>query len=282
LASGHQPMVSGASCGSQFSTPDSALSVPAMGNFWGAHRVVTCEGPVLWVNFSAGDTSRTVEITAGSLHSHSSGASAGRFADLRVDALVVAAGLPVLDPGALEIQVPSHATNGVLLQSPLDVSSCSHSQNLAAGGWAQVDEGVCAFGDSFGTAYVFSAVLLDRQVQVEGEGLVAFWFRGLRTGKLWVMVGSQPSAGEGQEDLFGQQRIPTGECNCLTPRERIDVDTFSGSTDFWELDTTLRKLYLWSRSVLLRPPRRLPVSCLRPRLLSRVVAAAEAAAGEAA
>eukprot|EP00913_Durusdinium_trenchii_P001002 g923.t2 len=172
-----------------------ALQVPDLEDYWGAHRIVTCDAPVFWVNFSlSGNTKRYLDISAGTLHPASS-FSSDRLWDLRVDALVLAPGLPQLDPSTLEIDLPAEVGSfGQLLQSPEDVSTCAHRETQLA---VQVRQGLCGYFDNFGAWGVWSSVLLDRHVEVSGDGLVAFWLRGGTTGKFWVMLGT---AGPEQEE----------------------------------------------------------------------------------
>ncbi|CAK9059106.1 unnamed protein product, partial [Durusdinium trenchii] len=227
-----RPMVNGVSCGQRFAHPSDALQVPDLEDYWGAHRIVTCDAPVFWVNFSlSGNTKRYLDISAGTLHPASS-FSSDRLWDLRVDALVLAPGLPQLDPSTLEIDLPAEVGSfGQLLQSPEDVSTCAHRETQLA---VQVRQGLCGYFDNFGAWGVWSSVLLDRHVEVSGDGLVAFWLRGGTTGKFWVMLGT---AGPEQEDLIGTQLIPKASCDCGAVDPLRPGDAFSGHMDFWELWT---------------------------------------------
>merc|ERR1719191_707685 len=81
---GHKSAVTGVSCGAQFSSPASALTLPNSEDLWGAERVVTCDAPVFWVNLTiAGTAWREAWITAGSHKPQS------RFDDQRIDAVVL-------------------------------------------------------------------------------------------------------------------------------------------------------------------------------------------------
>lgn len=230
-AAAHRPMVNGVSCGQRFGSATDPLEVPDLEEYWGAHRVVTCDAPVFWVNFSvSGNVKRFLDISAGSLHPFSSFRS-NRLWDLRIDALVLAPGLPVLDTSSLEIDVPA-GSSGVLLQSADDASTCRHAET---GLNVKVYQGLCGYFDNFGSWGVYSSVLLDRHVEVDSPGLVAFWLRGLRTGKFWVMLGA---AGPETEDLIGSRRIPKASCeDCGRVDPSRPGDAFSGHADFWELWT---------------------------------------------
>mmetsp|Transcript_20436 Transcript_20436/g.36664 ORF Transcript_20436/g.36664 Transcript_20436/m.36664 type:complete len:670 (-) Transcript_20436:24-2033(-) len=235
IAVAHKPMVNGVSCGSQFSSPEAALQLPDIdGGYWGAHRVVTCDGPVLWVKFDFdGSASRQLDVTAGSLHPKSS-AGAERYSDLRVDALVVASGLPSLVSQSIEIDHPSDMTSGQLLRAPGDISTCNHCETLDS--FATPVSNTCSFYDTFGNFGVYSSVHLDKRIQVSSSGWVAFWFRGQKTGKMWVMLGS-PDNWFIEEDLFGGDVVPSGDCEDCMTRTRVSDDSFSGNVDFWELWT---------------------------------------------
>mmetsp|Transcript_8808 Transcript_8808/g.20942 ORF Transcript_8808/g.20942 Transcript_8808/m.20942 type:complete len:692 (-) Transcript_8808:94-2169(-) len=229
----HRPMVNGVSCGVDFGSPEAPLQVPDLTEYWGAHRIATCDAPVFWLNFSVSDsTRRYLDISAGSLHPASSFGSE-RLLDLRVDAVVLEPNLPALDKNQLEIDLPEGMDKGVLLLSADDASSCRHTQTEMV---TEVSQGLCAFYDSFGPWGVWSSVLLDRHVPITSAGLVAFWLRGQRTGKFWVMLGA--AGPERPEDLFGNNRIPKASCNdCGNVDPSRPSDAFSGSADFWELWT---------------------------------------------
>ncbi|CAE7459424.1 unnamed protein product [Symbiodinium sp. CCMP2592] len=174
-------MVNGVSCGSLFGSPEAPLQVPDLTEYWGAHRVATCDAPVFWLNFSVPDsTRRYLDVSAGSLHPASSFGS-GRLLGLRVDAVVMSEDQPELDTSQLEISLPPGMTKGVLLQSAEDVSSCRHTETEMV---TEVNQGMCAFYDSFGPWGVWSSVLLDRHVPISAPGLVGVWLRGLQTGNL--------------------------------------------------------------------------------------------------
>lgn len=231
FAAAHRPMVNGVSCGQRFGSSNDPLEVPDLEEYWGAHRVVTCDAPVFWVNFSvSGNVKRFLDISAGSLHPFSSFGSE-RLWDLRIDALVLAPGLPVLETSSLEIDVPA-GSRGVLLKSADDASTCRHAET---GLNVKVYQGLCGYFDNFGSWGVYSSVLLDRHVEVDSPGLVTFWLRGLRTGKFWVMLGA---AGPETEDLIGSRRIPKASCDqCGHVDPSRPGDPFSGHADFWELWT---------------------------------------------
>ncbi|CAE7915209.1 unnamed protein product, partial [Symbiodinium sp. KB8] len=222
-------MVNGVSCGSLFGSPE----VPDLTEYWGAHRVATCDAPVFWLNFSVPDsTRRYLDVSAGSLHPASSFGSS-RLLGLRVDAVVLSEDQPELDISQLEISLPPGMTKGTLLQSAQDVSSCRHTETEMV---TEVNQGMCAFYDSFGPWGVWSSVLLDRHVPISAPGLVGVWLRGLQTGKFWVMLGA--AGPERPEDLFGNNRIPKASCDdCGNVDLDRPSDAFSGAADFWELWT---------------------------------------------
>lgn len=150
----HRPMVNGVSCGAQFSAPTTALRLPDPQTFWGAHRVVTCDGPVLWVNVTTPITISAFDISAGSLHSSTSGANAGRFENLTIDAVASGPTGPALDRDALPSEVSAQLgpgfERGHVLLGATDVSTCGHADTL--GTWSRTvgSPPVCAFYDTFG------------------------------------------------------------------------------------------------------------------------------------
>eukprot|EP00239_Pterosperma_sp_CCMP1384_P008350 CAMPEP_0197852684 /NCGR_PEP_ID=MMETSP1438-20131217/21204_1 /TAXON_ID=1461541 /ORGANISM="Pterosperma sp., Strain CCMP1384" /LENGTH=209 /DNA_ID=CAMNT_0043466845 /DNA_START=147 /DNA_END=773 /DNA_ORIENTATION=+ len=190
-AQAHLVGLNGVTCGKQFSTPQTALLLPSNG-LYGFERVVTCDGPVVWVNISV-TAPIELELTAGGLHPISSQATSERFKDQTADMVVLADSLPPVDQSLVE--APLHgASNGLLLRGADDISTCDHSENLDPFGLVVAvpmpGGRRCGFLDQFGTGgRLYGSVLVDKKVKISEAGMVSigFWIRGLQTGKMWVM-----------------------------------------------------------------------------------------------
>ena len=156
----HRSLPQGVTCGSQFNSSDTALTVPNPAVSWASYRIFTCDEPVFWLEAEAVEGGQTLHFTA-------TVPVLDRFAGARITAALIGPGLPALTTDTDTSNVPQDVVtyaeengHGVsIYKSPEDQSTCDHLQSEAMSAESEVVDGRCHFYERFGGEFLFLQLL---------------------------------------------------------------------------------------------------------------------------
>jgi hypothetical protein len=167
LANAHRSLPSGVSCGSQFSSPETALTIPNTKISWASYRVFDCDDPVFWLEAEA-DENQQLKFTA-------IVPTLDRFEDVRMSVVIIGPSLPALpdDANVPDAVVDALAGDGgymgaVLYESRADQSNCDHLKAIMGDASSVVDNR-CNFYEPFAGSN--SWVVMDEEFAVQAVSL---------------------------------------------------------------------------------------------------------------
>jgi len=165
--SAHRSLPSGITCGPQFSSPDTPLTIPNPTMSWANYGIYTCENPVNWLEATAdADQELKFTITIPAID---------RFADVRMSTVFIGPGLPTLLP-AQNTGVPTsvlqyaadNAMGGMVFKSPQDQSTCDHLTSPTMIDASTVKDGRCNFYEPFTSSNLW--VIMDNILAAPESG----------------------------------------------------------------------------------------------------------------
>lgn len=157
----HRSLPSGITCGSQFSSADTALVIPNPKISWANYAIYTCEHPVMWFEAEASkDQQLKFTITVPVID---------RFENERMSAVFIGPGLPALSvdavlPDSVKQYVDTTGMGGKIYNSPQDQSSCEHLTSPEMESEVTVKDGRCHFYEPFGGSNLW--VIMDDIITV--------------------------------------------------------------------------------------------------------------------
>eukprot|EP00560_Eucampia_antarctica_P007106 CAMPEP_0197828802 /NCGR_PEP_ID=MMETSP1437-20131217/5325_1 /TAXON_ID=49252 ORGANISM="Eucampia antarctica, Strain CCMP1452" /NCGR_SAMPLE_ID=MMETSP1437 /ASSEMBLY_ACC=CAM_ASM_001096 /LENGTH=602 /DNA_ID=CAMNT_0043430189 /DNA_START=118 /DNA_END=1924 /DNA_ORIENTATION=- len=164
---GHRSLPSGITCGSQFSSPNTPLTIPNSGISWANYGIYTCEDPINWLEAEAvagQDLKFTITVPV-----------IDRFASVRMSAVFIGPGLPALLPeentGVSNDILQYAADNvmgGVVFKSPQVQTNCDHLHSQEMIDATTVKDGRCDFYEPFGGSNMW--VVMDDVITVSESG----------------------------------------------------------------------------------------------------------------
>ena len=146
-AGAHRSLPSGVTCGPQFSTPSTALTIPDPEISWANYAIYDCDNPIAWYNAEGSvDQEFKFTITLPVIE---------RFKDVRMSTIIIGEGLPELPS---DIYVPAEVSNylsennvgAVAFVSPDDQSTCDHLTSPEMINEVSVVDDRCHFYEPFG------------------------------------------------------------------------------------------------------------------------------------
>lgn len=197
----HRPLLSRPSCDNDFSSPDTALLIPDPTISWSFKHFADCSARALWMSFINPEENFIFYVGSGV-------PTESRFADLRVDGIIIGPGLPelsdddkkYLESTASEVKkhydilstTTSDAKYGALLfRSPVDQSSCAHLGPTMTRS-SEVRNGRCDFYEPYGRTNSWRVLDADEnKIPKENENyFVATFLQSHVSGKYGVAVGT--------------------------------------------------------------------------------------------
>jgi len=210
LGSSHRTIPEGTTCGLQFSTAEDPLVIPDPSISWATYRNVGCDGPVIYLSAEL-EESQPIAITIGVPEIE-------RLAPLRPRALITGPGLPALTSEELallpdEVAAPTGANGGIILESPVNQSTCEHLDSEPMAVSATVKDDRCHFYEPFGGSNSWVLIDYAGEAADAGEYTLATWIPGpeggddTQSGKIWVACCEWP------EDFATPFDFPEPECS---------------------------------------------------------------------
>lgn len=152
----HRSLPSGITCGSQFSSADTALVIPNSEISWANYGIYTCEHPVMWYEVQSDEQQQlkfTVTVPV-----------IDRFENARMSVAIIGPGLEALqDDDSLPDSVKQYAIDmgmgAMIYNSPQDQSSCDHLTSPEMISEVTVKDRRCHFYEPFGGSNLW--VILD-------------------------------------------------------------------------------------------------------------------------
>lgn len=189
----HRPATTKPSCGSDFSSADTALKLLDPTISWAFSHYMDCVNRATWIEFD--------NAAAGSMfYVGVLVPSVARFDDVRADALVIGPGLPALTDEEMA-QVPEdvkaspiwddESVGAILHRSPEDQSTCSHLGTVMTRS-STVRNGRCDFYERFGDSHSWPILDADNNViPVAGATYhVAVWLQEDTSSKISIALGT--------------------------------------------------------------------------------------------
>jgi len=159
---GHRSLPSGILCGSQFSSPDSALEIPNPKISWASYGIYTCDDPVMWFDAYADENQE--------LHFTALVPVIERFEGSRMSVAIIGPGLGVFPddaPSFLKEYATEKNIGGVIHKSPEDQSTCDHLKSVMIQHSDILDDR-CHFHEPYGDSHLW--VVLDEIQNVSESG----------------------------------------------------------------------------------------------------------------
>jgi len=162
LVVAHRSLPSGTTCGSQFFSPETALTIPNPLVSWASYRIFDCDQPVFWLDAQTETENQTLHFTV-------TIPVIERFEDVRMSVVIIGPDLPSLSADA---NVPEDVSNYInennmgasLFESLANQTTCDHLQSVMGDASSVVDDR-CHFYEPFGGSN--SWVVLDESYPVE-------------------------------------------------------------------------------------------------------------------
>lgn len=160
LCLAHRSLPSGATCSTQFTTPEPALTIPNRKISWASYRIFGCDAPVFWLEADADEAQKLI-LTVGV-------PALERVRDVRISFAVVGPSLPAL-PANVEVPAVVRdsvraGSGAVVVNVAADQTTCDHVKSHTMGSSTEVVDNRCEFCEELGGSH--SWVLIDDEIQV--------------------------------------------------------------------------------------------------------------------
>jgi len=163
----HRSLPSGITCGPQFSSPDTPLTIPNPTISWSNDGIYTCDNPINWLE-AAADADQELKFTI-------TVPVIDRFVDVRMSAVFIGPGLPTLlasqntgVPNSVLQYAADNAMGGMVFKSPQDQSTCNHLTSQIMIDASTVKDGRCHFYEPFTSSNLW--VVMDRIISATESG----------------------------------------------------------------------------------------------------------------
>jgi len=200
----HQSIPSGITCGSQFSFPDTPLTIPNPKISWANYNIHTCEHPVTWYEAEA---EKNQELKFTSLVP-----VIERFVDVLMTSVFIGPGLPTLPgnsnvPNSVAQYAEENGFGGVVFKSNQDQTTCDHLTSKEMIDTSAVLNGRCTFYEPFSNSSLW--VLSDDIIKVPESAIykIALYEENGFTAKASFACCDWP------EDFLTPYDIPESECS---------------------------------------------------------------------
>lgn len=200
----HRSLPSGVTCGNQFNSSTTALTIPDPKISWASYRILSCDAPIFWLKG---------QVDAGQMLSFTAGLPVlSRFSGVRVSVVIIGPGLPQLS-GAEQAKVPAAVIANVkagegafLIETPSDQSTCNHVHSKEMTASSQVKDNRCHFHEEYGDSHSWVLIDDNRTALATGEHRFAIFTITNQAAKVWFACCDWP------EDFATQHSIPDAAC----------------------------------------------------------------------
>lgn len=164
-AKAHRSLPSGITCGPQFSSPETALTIPNPEISWANYAIYTCEHPVNWLEaVVVAEQKMKFTVTVPVIN---------RFVDVKMSTVFIGPGLPTLsEDSGIPNSVMQYATDndmgGVIFKSPQNQSTCEHLTSQIMIDSTTVKDGRCHFYEPYSDSNLW--VVMDNIISAPESG----------------------------------------------------------------------------------------------------------------